>query len=380
MHKSKVNLFNKDSIDTLDWPDHEEAQHVKSFVEPLIKEGTKTYIDNVDSEFCVLQINNHVLPVTISQFSKENSYVCSLHGQYVRYAREQMRNQNSFLNFFVKPLTHIFDKLIKWGDLDRLIVVNNWLFSTNLYPELKKTELEDIVQFLTKKYSNYTICFRCVNQFDTKELFQNLKKTGFETVFSRPIFIFDPQEKKAFKSRMIKSDLKLLKDTDYKVLKHDQIPLSAAARLKELYSSLYLDKYSKLNPQLNEKFFNLLIEKKVFELQAVEKDGVIDGIVGNYSRNGVMTSPLFGYDPQKLEDGVYRIISTILALNAKEKKMILNQSAGAASFKKLRRATKHLEYNALYVKHLNSKRKICWKVFKGIINSFGIPTMKYFDV
>ena len=113
----------------------------------------------------------------------------------------------------------------------------------------------------------------------------------------------------------------------------------------------------------------------------MQKDGQVDALMGYFTRNGVMTSPLFGYDTEKPQStGLYRMIATLLALEAKDKQHLLNHSAGAGSFKKLRRAEEVIEYMAVYNKHLSFFRRIPWAILRRTMNSIGVPFMKHYQL
>jgi hypothetical protein len=120
-----------------------------------------------------------------------------------------------------------------------------------------------------------------------------------------------------------------------------------------------------------------MIEQNLLQVKVLKKNDVIDGVVGYFSRNNVLTSPFFGYNQSKSQHSdLYRLLSTILLLEAKEKGMILHQGAGASFYKKLRRAESYIEYMAVYMDHLPLKRRIPWHLVKQMMNRFAIPFMK----
>lgn len=376
MKKNEVSLFDKENIDRLDWPNTSEASHARNLLEPLIKEGVQSFIKNVEAKIYALVIDDLVLPLVQNDYKPHNSYVCSFSSQYLAYAKDEIRRlKKPLLKAGLFPLLKILEKLFKMAHFDKIIYVNNWLISTNLHPSLSSEQIDLIKAFLTKRFPDYTIAFRSINFYDQQLFSEKLKAAGFQLIFSRMIYIFDPRQQENLKSRMFKSDLKLLDQASYKILSNHEIPLEAIPRLQKLYNSLYLDKYSFLNPQLTEKMFELLIKKNIFEFRVIEKQGTIEGVVGYYSRNQTMTSPLFGYDTTKSQNDAYRVISTLLALEAKEQSKILNQSSGASSYKRLRRAKEEIEYNALYFDHLSPMRIRAWKALIFVFNKIGIPIL-----
>ena len=202
-----------------------------------------------------------------------------------------------------------------------------------------------------------------------------LRNSKFHLIASRQIFLNDTKETTFFESRLFKGDLKLLEKTDYLLddLKND----FESTKILGLYNEIYVDKYSKLNPQLNEKFVKLLIQHQIFNFKILQKNDRIDGVIGYYSAHGVMSSPFFGYNtkvPQQAN--LYRLLSTVLTLEAKNKKHLYNQSSGASFYKSIRKATATIEYSAVYFKHLPFSNRMVWKTLKIVVNTFGIQWMK----
>jgi len=179
---------------------------------------------------------------------------------------------------------------------------------------------------------------------------------------------------------MFKSDLKILKNTGYEVVDETGVKPEDIPRIVEIYRMLYVDKYSNLNPKLTEEFVKLIISNKILDLRLLKKDGRVDGVLGFLARYGVINSPLFGYDttlPKEL--GLYRMVSTLLSIEAKERGLLLNMSSGAGGFKTLRRAKPYIEYNAIYTKHLTLKRKLPWTLLKTLMNRVASPIMVNLD-
>lgn len=376
----RVKIYDASTIDQLPWPQTPSGRQAEKFLVPFIKNGPEHYIDNARTQMVALVIDDHVFPVTISDHADDNSYVCSPYTQYIRYGvHEVNRLSNKYLRSACTWVLQIVGHLFQAGGLDRVIMVNNWLFSTNLHPTISEEQVSEITKTLSEKYPDYAIVFRSINPFHTLSLLTALKQSNFEMIPSRQVYITDTKEEEAFRSRMFKSDRAVLKKTPYSIVPNPEILESDISRVRSLYDNLNIQKYSPFNPQLNDNFFQLAVDQGLLKFRAWKKDGKVDAILGFFENNGVVTSPIFGYDmslPQ--ETGLYRQIATELALEAKKSQSILNHSSGAGSFKKLRRAKPHIEYTAVYVKHLPLVRKLPWKVLKLLMKSIGIPLIRKF--
>lgn len=346
------------------------SEKAKAFISALQSEGITPYIANVSCRLDECRVADELLPLTVNDGNVEGCFVSSPYGQYILYGQDTLQKRGKFASFFFSPLA----SLLKWAKFNRHISVNNWLMTTNLYPSLNFDNVKGLTKELSQKYPDHMLQFRSLSRHTQSFLVEDLQKLGWNMVASRIIYLFDPLDPKAFSSRMYKSDLKLLEKSSYE---KTSVTEEDAPRIKELYDALYLEKYSKQNVQWTEKFFRLAIREKLLEIIALRKDGRIDAVAGYVIRGGVMTAPLFGYDQSvSQEEGLYRLISLLIALEAKEKGVLLNQSSGAGSFKMLRRAKPVLEWSAVYTEHLKGRQKWVWKAFIPLINKVGIPVMR----
>ena len=147
--------------------------------------------------------------------------------------------------------------------------------------------------------------------------------------------------------------------------------------LQHLYNSLYVEKYSSLNPAYNTRFFDLVIKSKAVNLVMVKDGDVPEGMAGYISGDGWMISPLFGYDPVKQDNkGIYRYLSAYLLYRANEDRLIFNQSAGGSFFKKIRRAQLHVEYIAVDFSHLPFTGRAIWSILSSLSKSIGLKIMQ----
>jgi hypothetical protein len=131
----------------------------------------------------------------------------------------------------------------------------------------------------------------------------------------------------------------------------------------------------------NERFIKLALLQKTLHLIAIKKDGHIDAVLGYFCRDGVMTTPLFGYDTTlPLELGLYRMLSAVLFSIARENGHVLNESSGAAQFKRNRGGFAAIEYSTVYDRHLPWYRRLCWTVLAVLLVAIGIPLMQKYKL
>jgi hypothetical protein len=382
MEESLVKLYDITNIDQLDWSNYSHGDYARRYLLPLIKEGTRHYFDNIDAEVMMLTIGNYVLPFVVNREHAFNSYVCSPSSFFVGYGKKEIQAvTNPLIKKNLDVLLKGLETILKKGEADKVVYVNNWLLATDLHPPLTFRELEAIIAFLKYRFPKHAIAFRSINAFKNQEWPTFFKKIGCDLIAMRRIYYFDPKDKEVGRSRMFKSDLKVLKESQYQVLESHQIPSQEIARLVQLYRALYIDKHCSLNPQLNANFVKLAINQNLLNLKALQHNNCIDAIVGYQAIHGEMTAPFFGYDtclPQSL--GLYRQISTLINLESLKMSYLLNQSSGAASYKMLRRAKEATDYMAVYSSHLPLKRQAPWKVLRVLMKQVALRLMKHYEL
>ncbi len=166
-------------------------------------------------------------------------------------------------------------------------------------------------------------------------------------------------------------------------------------RIVELYEMLYLEKYSKINPQFTSLFvLNCLLNKTITikllvngsspistgtklghghdnnDIFVLKNISTIHGVIGFWNRGGILTTPLLGYDmklPQKV--GIYRLLSLEIMKTGREKNLLVNASGGVGDFKRKRGAQTFIEFNGVYSnKHISFVRKLPWMVLTWLTN------------
>lgn len=360
-----------------------DSNYAADYIYPLIANGSSSFIQNVLTKSYLLQANSFYFPVTINNTEYDNSYVCSPYTACISYAKEELAKLNN------KPLEYIFSLVIslmgvlfKVAKINKVVSVNNWFLSTNLYPDWEGNEIDKITQYLKVKFPKHCIMFRSLNEYTNSSLLNNFQQFGYRLIPSRQVYIFDGKHNNYLKKHNTKIDLGLLAKSSYIIVEHEAISISDYPRIVELYNKLYLDKYSYHNPQFTEAFIELWHKKKLLHMQGLRNSsGILDGVVGYFDKNGTTTAPLVGYDtalPQSL--GLYRMLIAMVMKRAYDKGLLLNLSSGAAHFKRLRGGIAEIEYSAIYISHLPFINRVIWRVLGFLLTYIGIPVMKRFKL
>ncbi|MEF3303233.1 GNAT family N-acetyltransferase [Paenibacillus sp. GYB003] len=380
-------LYDNRSFERIDWPPTAEGDYAKRFLLPLFRQPVESFVPNISTAMYALRLNRTVLPVTVNEAEYDNCYVCSPYTHYASYAREELYLLDSgAARFALRGVLRVLGLLLKASRFNRAVHVNNWLLSTNLYPELTEREIDGTIRLLLDRFPRHALIFRSLCRSINGELMDSLRRRGFRLVPSRQIYLWrheGPLAPGAKARWLLKRDYALLDKRGYETVGPEALSAADMPRLAELYRALYLDKYSYYNPQFGADFLELARSRRLLELHALrhKESGRLDAVLGYYCRSGVMTTPIFGYDtslPQ--ETGLYRMLSAVLLGIARTNGHLLHESSGAAQFKRNRGAVGELEYSAVYDRHLPFDRRISWIALEKLLNGVGVPLLEKYKL
>lgn len=373
-----IELYDKTNIDKLSRPSDFDGQYAYDYCVPMIQNGVQKYIKNVKTKLYLLKLDDILLPININDAEYENSYVSSLYTHYVSYTITELKElKNIFLERIFKFLLSAIGIFLKIGKINKVVYVNNWFLSTNLYLNLTEEQLSEITTFLKYKFPQHAIVFRSINSDTNPTIFSNLKNLKYHFIGSRQVYLFGKGHLKQLKDKeknKVFKDFRLIEKSDYKI---NEVINKDCSRIVDLYNQLYLDKYSYLNPQFSETFIQLTSDKKLIHYFSLQKDEKSDGVLGYFYRDGIITTPVVGYEmsiPQEI--GLYRMITAKIIQEGDKNNALINMSSGASLFKIYRGSIPAIEYTAVYHKHLPFYRKFVFFLLKNLINKIAIPIMK----
>lgn len=367
---SAIRIIDADNVASIDWPSNEEADHTRKYVVPLIENGPLFYMDNAHVTVTGIMVDDILMPLVLAERNYNDSNVCSIYTHYVKYALEKIdKLDNRLLAWLMKTCSLPFAMAMKAGRVDKVVYVNNWLFTTNPSPALSGRQVEAVTSVLTHKYPGHAIVFRSVNTCTGEKLFDSLRNNGYRMIRSRRIYILNPAAKAYLKNKTVRYDRNLSGRMGYEVIDASRLTASDVPLLTKLYRDLYLQKHSSFNPQLKDAFFHLILKERILEITVLRKDGRIDSFSSFYSNKKVMISGVGGYNTEiPLKVGLNRQDFSAVMDEAKRRKQLLNLSAGSGLFKMRRGAEPCIEYDAVYDGHLPYRQRIGWFCLKFIMD------------
>ena len=283
--------------DEVDWPTSDDGDYARRYLGPLLARGPEAYIANAHTALWVLRAGALALPVSAAEFHPDNSYVCSPYAHYVSYALQEFRElKNPPAEAALRLLFRALGVYLRRSALDRVVYVNNWLLSTNLYPAGAAEQAAGVIEGLAAEFPDRAVVFRSVDERGNPELLAALRAAGCRLVFSRSVYYQDVASAYVQRKRQFREDLKSFQRTPYQVIDSAALKPGDAARVLELYNGLYLNKYSRFNPIFTLDFIQLALAERLLHVKALARDGRIDAVLGYVARRGLITAPLFGYD------------------------------------------------------------------------------------
>lgn len=352
------------------------------WLQGLLEKESSHWAANVNAQMARIDCAGYSFPLTINETEWDNSYVCSPYTAFVSYAKEELvKLQSPILERALEQFIALLSRLLRLGQINRVVHINNWLLSTNLYPDWQGEDAELLHERLRGTYPDHVLIFRSLNYLTNPKLLGKLEQLGYRLLPSRQVYFFQGPNLKQHKNYL--RDLRLLRrTTDYQIVGHEELKETDFPRLAELYAQLYLDKYSRHNPAFTESLLKLWHRHKCLTMTGLRHpNGRLDGIVGMWERNGVTTVPLVGYEmsvPQSV--GLYRMLMAVAIEDVHRRKNTLNLSAGASHFKRLRGGRPVLEYSAVYYRHLGGSRRLVWGLLDMVLSYLAAPLMRYFKV
>jgi hypothetical protein len=204
------------------------------------------------------------------------------------------------------------------------------------------------------------------------------KAARYKLVASRQVYCYDRLAEVWGRTHNASEDRRLRARSEYRVVPGEDLGEADYPRMAELYRLLYLEKYSQLNPVFTARYLRLCHQSGVMRFFGLRgPGGILDGVLGLFIVDGVVTAPVVGYDTARDRRlGLYRLLMTLVFEFAAKEGQRINLSSGAAEFKRLRGGQPFIEYSAIYDRHLSWGRRGAVSALAAVVNGLGVPLMR----
>lgn len=355
--------------------------HFAAMVAAYLRVGSHSAraIANITTEVSSVGTTPHVLPVTVNRSEPGNAWICSPHSTYALYAREEVRRLgHPLLTSPLQLLCGITGHYLKSGGIDHAVAINNWLISTNLYPPVLSYDIPRCIAEAAQRWPGHALWFRSLNARYTEDWLRCLVSAGCVLIPSRQVYLYDAIDSAPTRPVDLQRDFRLLRSTALVRSPAREWSREDFERAAKLYSLLYIDKYSHLNPAYTAEFLQLWHVAGLIELIGFRDEaGDLQGVVGMYSDGTTITSPIVGYDTSRPQsEGLYRILAATVLMRAAQTKLRVNLSAGVGQFKRLRGGIGEIEYSAVYARHLSRRARRALHWLSLATRHLGVPIMR----
>jgi len=359
------------------------TRHAEAFSDIHCHTASSSLISNLATQVELLRMEGCVMPITVNHGEPNNAWVCSPLTTYCDYALEELnRNVHPFLGKPLSLICHAFGHVLKQARIDRAVALNNWMLSTNLYPALNEVNLSKLVDSALQRWPGHALWFRSLNVAQNAAWIEALDALGFKLIPSRQVYLFDDLHSQISVHENLKRDMHLLHSTPMQRIDDAEFHEADYAHIAHLYGKLYLEKYSRLNPQYTALFMKRWHDAGLLKFKGFrDSSGMLQAVAGMFRQGNTITAPIVGYNtalPQSL--GLYRLLMAGVFEEAISANSTVNLSAGAAYFKRLRGGKPAIEYSAVLVEHLPASTQRAISVLRKLTNSIGIPIMRRFKL
>lgn len=248
------------------------------------------------------------------------------------------------------------------------------LFNTPLsnvhLPDNYLSIVTEILPHYLKQYPHNTIMIRGLQQKRHGDSFGALRKLGFGLVPYRRLYHIENLDPKKARGQL-KNDLGILRK-NRELISEPAEPLQPHEyeKLARLYSEIYIQKYSCLNPDYTPAFLAYMHRSGLLHLILCrDGTGTIVGFVGYTIDEKSLACSIVGYDRSKpYRPSLYILLMAALADAAIRRKLTLNFGAGNAKFKIARGGVVDYEFLAMHASTcvlLQATTRICIALLRG---------------
>ncbi|MDC7684595.1 GNAT family N-acetyltransferase [Asticcacaulis sp. BYS171W] len=243
-------------------------------------------------------------------------------------------------------ISHLAERVGRLFRIDQAIYPDHRLLSTSLYtPDRLTAVLAEEVRFADR-----AVLIRSLNAFSHRDILaQAYKRWPFRVVW----IVGDPKRDWCDRRDARRDRVRLAQSGLRHDIHRNGLPEVMLTRCLSLYRSLYIDAYSRFNPDYELEYIQSLLAEGCLEIHTLSDATGIVAVCALHGNDDMLTVPMVGYDRTRpAGDGLYRSIMTVAFEAACAKGVALNLSAGAGRFKAHRGAKPYVEYMIVIDAHL----------------------------
>ena len=340
------------------------------YLTAFLREGATEFVRNagrIQTEVAV--VGDSVIPLVIADGEPTDCYLVSPYVHYIAYMIEEVRKMRPpIASLAIRVALRQMGRAFRVCLFDRIVSVNNWLFTTSLTSHVSEGELAALYEHLRRRFPSHALVYRGLDPRD-QSLARALRAVGCEMLIHRPVLEWEPTRfgNMPMTTRYrVRRDMRLTDGEPYTARTPATLDREGAGRVAWMYEGVYMRKHSRHNAHFTPRYFETVVATGVCTIDLFERDGAPSAFVTCCDDESRLIAALVGYDPavfDKRASPYSAVIGWVMKRAVRERKRLF-LSTGASKYKRLRGATEVMEYEAFDVRHLHPMRRLPWFAMK----------------
>ncbi len=340
------------------------ASGMEGYLRWILENGPSSAAPNIREDMLVLRVDETLVPVVVNRGKTRNCWLTSLIAFYFGEGSQELCAgiRPRIVGKALSNALRLLGSLLALGGMDRSVLVNNWLLTQNPPSRLSSHQLPELLSYLEHRFPGYLIVVSSLNRVLNCSSIDALLKRGGIPLTKRQVYFIDKNLVDCSRKRNVRSNIRLFRKAFVAESEPGIHRASDHEIVRDLYRALYIEKYSRFNPDYTTEWFRLidaigwcssryLYRKESTELLAFCLDRTIDAdnryfLLAGYRKWDRKHNPLRG--------AYGAVLESFIASDVRR----LWLSAGVDEFKVHLGAMPCLEYDVLVLAHLGPVRRL----------------------
>jgi hypothetical protein len=339
-----------------------------AYLVAFLREGATTFVKNgAGIRIAVAVVGRAAIPLVINDGQSTGCYLLSPYVHYIAYLIEEVKKMRPrWKSLVVRGQLHAFGAVFRALQFDRVVSINNWLFTTSLTQSITAAEIAALAASLRHHFPDHALVYRGLDTRD-EGLTRALAASGFAPHIHRPVLEWRPDEARSHNSRRrVQRDIRLTEGRPFTFETRAEASDAELARIAWMYETLYVGKHSTYNVHYTKRFFEIALATKINFVELVYAGDRLSAFVTVCRDGDRIISALAGYDPDvgSKKHSPYSAAIGCMFRRATLERKLLFLSTGVSLYKRRRGAREVMEHEAFDVGHLPPWRRAPWVVMK----------------
>jgi hypothetical protein len=375
---TNVRIHDKHSLATIAWDKLRHGPLARALIAPYLGRRSQDLIANTNHDVLLADVAGQAVPLVVNDGRDSECYLTSPYVNYIIYARDFARRvPQRRWRLPVRGLIALVAAFVRRQDIDRVVYINHWLVATGPRNAIPAPQLEVLTRLLLERFPDHALVVRGVREDCPAQLGTSTPDLRWRALFNRMVYVWPwDQATKSKSSREFRRDRRRLEAAGESVHVSATLDILQRTRLRKLYEQLYIDKYSRYNPQLSGLWFDAIAGSgsEYVDVHVIEVDGNINYFVVSFETGDEMIGSVVGHQPELSRQlGLYRAGVSLLMRRAAERRLPLNLSSGSGQFKLKRGAVPVAEHDWYCVSHLSWRARLSWQFVAFAYNRLARP-------